>query len=179
MFSSRPLLHTAWNSVMTTPLPLSEATMGVLDVFVHNSVGHDSYLLGQWSQSGWWYFFPVVLAVKSPIGLLVLAMCGWWFVLRRWRETDWKQSWQQVLTAVFPLAILLVCMLARIDLGVRHILPIYPLLAIIGGHAVTVLFQHSRYAAVVAALLVAWVVGDSGAPIRTTGALQRIRRLAS
>ena len=52
-------------------------------------------------------------------------------------------------------------MLARIDLGVRHILPIYPLLAIAGGHAVTALFRHSRYAAVVAALLVAWVVGDS------------------
>jgi hypothetical protein len=161
MLSSRPWLHSGWNSVTTTPLPLSEATMGVLDVVVHNAVGHDSYLLGQWSRSGWWYFFPVVLAVKSPLGLLVLAMCGWWFVLRRWRETDWKQSWQQVLTAVFPLAILLVCMLARIDLGVRHILPIYPLLAIAGGHAVTAMFQHSRYAAIVAALLVAWVVVDS------------------
>lgn len=159
--SSRPWLHSAWNSVLATPLPLSAATMGVLDVFVHNSVGHDSYLLGQWSQFGWWYFFPVVLAVKSPIGLLVLALCGWWFVLRRWRETDWKQSWPQVLTVVFPLAILSVCMLGRIDLGVRHILPIYPLLAIAGGHAVTTLFQRSRYAAMVAALLVAWVVGDS------------------
>jgi hypothetical protein len=135
--------------------------MGVLDVFVHNSVGHDSYLLGQWSQSGWWYFFPVVLAVKSPIGLLVLAMCGWWFILRRWRETDWKQSWRQVLTVVFPLAILLICMLGRIDLGVRHTLPVYPLLAIAGGHAVVTLFRHSRYAAIVAVLLVAWVVGDS------------------
>ena len=148
MLSSRPLLHNVWNSVKTTPLPLSEATMGVLDLLVHNAVGQDSYLLGQWGQSGWWYFFPVVLAVKSPIGLLVLAMCGWWFVLRRWRETPWKQSWQQVLTAVFPLAILLVCMLSRIDLGVRHILPIYPLLAIAGGHAVTALFRHSRLVAI-------------------------------
>ena len=59
---------------MTTPLPLSEATMGVLDLSIHNALGHDSYLLGQWSQSGWWYFFPVVLAVKSPIGLLALAI---------------------------------------------------------------------------------------------------------
>ena len=161
MLSSRPLLDAVWHSVLTTPLPLSEMTMGVLDVFVHNAVGHDSYLLGQWSPSGWWYFFPVVLAVKSPIGLLVLAMCGWGFVFRRWRDTDWKQSWQQVLTIVFPLAILLVCMLARIDLGVRHILPIYPLLAIAGGHAVTVLFRLSRFAAITAALLVAWVIGDS------------------
>jgi 4-amino-4-deoxy-L-arabinose transferase-like glycosyltransferase len=161
MLSRQPLLHSAWNSVMTTPLPLAEATMGVLDVFVHNAVGHDSYLLGQWSQSGWWYFFPVVLAVKSPLALLLLAMCGWWFVFRRWRETLWKESRQQVLTAVFPLAILLVCMLARIDLGVRHILPVYPLFAIIGGHAVTVMLASSRYAAIVAALLAAWVIGDS------------------
>jgi dolichyl-phosphate-mannose-protein mannosyltransferase len=157
----RPLLHSAWNSVTTTPLPLAEAMMGVLDLFVHNAVGHDSYLLGQWSQSGWWYFFPVVLAVKSPLGLLVLAMCGWWLVLRRWRETHWEQSRQQVLTAVFPLAILLVCMLARIDLGVRHILPAYPLLAILGGHAVTTMLRHSRLAGIAAALLVAWVIGDS------------------
>ena len=161
MLSNRPLLHSVWNSVMTTPLPLSEATMGVLDLSVHNALGHDSYLLGQWSQSGWWYFFPVVLAVKSPIGLLVLAMSGWWLILRRWRETDWKQSWQQVLTVVFPLAILMLCMLAHIDLGVRHILPIYPLLAIAGGHAVAELFRRSRPLAVVAAVLVAWVIGDS------------------
>lgn len=161
MLSSRPLLHHVWSSVLATPLPLSEATMGVLDLLVHNAVGQDSYLLGQWSRFGWWYFFPVVFAVKSPLGLLALAMCGWWFVLRRWRETPWKQSWQQVLTAVFPLAILLVCMLSNIDLGVRHILPVYPLLAISGGHAVATLFRHSRYTAIVAALLVAWVVGDS------------------
>jgi hypothetical protein len=52
-------------------------------------------------------------------------------------------------------------MVARIDLGVRHILPIYPLLAIVGGYAVTALFRHSRPAGAVAALLVAWVVADS------------------
>jgi hypothetical protein len=161
MLSRRPLLHGAWNSVMTTPLPLAEPMMGMLDVVVHNAVGHDSYLLGQWSNSGWWYFFPVVLAVKSPIGLLVLATCGWWLVCRRWRETLWKESWQQVLTAVFPLTILLVCMLGRIDLGVRHILLAYPLLAIIGGHAVTAMWRHSRCAATAAALLAAWVVADS------------------
>ena len=133
-----------WNAVLATPLPLTEAMMGVRDLYRHNAFGHDSYLLGQWSQSGWWYFFPVVLAVKTPIGLLLLAACGCVVVLRRWRKTLWKQSWQQILTAVFPMAILLVCMIARIDLGVRHILPIYPLLAIVGGHAVTVLFRHSR-----------------------------------
>jgi hypothetical protein len=91
----------------------------------------------------------------------MLAMCGWWFVLHRWREALWKESWQQVLTVIFSLAIVLVCMLSHIDLGVRHILPIYPLLAIAGGHALVTLFRHSRYATIVAALLVVWVAGDS------------------
>ena len=161
ILSSRPLLHSASNSVLATPRPLSEAMIGVLDLIVHNAVGHDSYLLGQWSRSGWWYFFPVVIAVKSPLGLLVLALCGWWFIFRRWREAPWKECRPQVLTAVFPLAILLVCIPARVNLGVRHILPIYPLLAISGGHAVTAMLRHSRYAAMAAALLVAWVVADS------------------
>jgi hypothetical protein len=157
ILSGRPLLHSVWNAIMATPLPLTEAMLGVRDLVRHNAIGIDMYLLGQWSQSGWWYFFPVVLAVKTPIGLLLLAIAGCGLVLRRWG----KVAWQQVLTAVFPIVILLVCMLARIDLGVRHILPIYPLLAIVGGYAIAALFRHSRPAAAVAALLVAWVVIDS------------------
>jgi hypothetical protein len=157
ILSGRPLLHSAWTAIMATPLPLTEAMMGLRDLLRHNAVGIDMYLLGQWSQSGWWYFFPVVLAVKTPIGLLLLAISGCGFVLWRWR----KAAWQQALTAVFPIVILLVCMIARIDLGVRHILPIFPLLAIAGGYTVTTLFRHSRPAAAVAALLVAWVVVDA------------------
>ncbi len=142
---------------MAIPLPLTEVILGLRDLNRHNAIGIDMYLFGQWSQSGWWYFFPVVLAVKTPIGLLLLATGGCAFVLRRWRNAPW----QQVLTAVFPLVILMVCMIARIDLGVRHILPIYPLLAILGGYAATALFRYSRPAAVAAALLVVWVVADS------------------
>jgi hypothetical protein len=157
LLSSSPLLHSVWNAFMATPLPLTEVMMGVRDLYRHNALGIDSYLLGQWSQSGWWYFFPVVLAVKTPIGLLLLAMCGWAAVVGRFR----KASWQQVLTAIFPMVIVLVCILGRIDLGVRHILPVYPLLAILAGHAVTVLFRHSRPAAAAATLLIVWVVVDS------------------
>jgi len=157
ILSAHEQLRNVWNMVMATPLPLTEAMMGVRDLFRHNAIGIDMYLLGQWSQSGWWYFFPVVLAVKTPIGLLLLAIGGCAFVLRRWGTV----GWQQVLTAAFPIVILLVCMLARIDLGVRHILPIYPLLAIVGGYAATAMFRHSRLAGAVGALLVAWVVIDS------------------
>src|SRR5262249_43605448 len=33
-------------------------------------VGHPAYLLGQYSQTGWWYYFPVAVVVKTPIPFL-------------------------------------------------------------------------------------------------------------
>ena len=45
---------------------------GLSDFAWHNSMGHLSYLLGQQSQTGWWYYFPVVFLVKTPTADLLL-----------------------------------------------------------------------------------------------------------
>src|SRR5690348_18031156 len=50
ILSSRPILDRVWKLILSTPLPLADFSMGLLDLGVHNYVGHDSYLLGQWSQ---------------------------------------------------------------------------------------------------------------------------------
>jgi hypothetical protein len=55
------------------PLPALDFYDGVQAVRIHNKIGHDGYLLGAYRKTGWWYFFPVVLAVKTPIGFLLLA----------------------------------------------------------------------------------------------------------
>ena len=34
-----------------------------------NRAGHKSYLLGEVRDTGWWYFFPVALAVKTPLAV--------------------------------------------------------------------------------------------------------------
>jgi hypothetical protein len=103
------------------PLPFPKLLLGIRDVVRHNGLGHGSYLLGEYRTTGWWYFFPVVLAVKTPIPLLLLAAVGLWGL----------GTWQQRLTAAFPLAILAVSLPSQIDLGVRHILSVFPLLAIV------------------------------------------------
>jgi hypothetical protein len=92
--------------------------------------GQRSYLLGQIRETGWWYFFPVALAVKTPLPFLVLIGIGGFYLGNcAWREKNW------IIAAplVAALALLLVCMPSRLNIGIRHILPIYPLLAIIGG----------------------------------------------
>lgn len=161
VFAKTPLFHSLALKAIETPIPLAAFVKGTHEVESHNASGADSYLFGEYRKTGWWYFFPVVVGVKTPIGFLILAGCGIFIILRGFRSS----RWQQHLTVIFPAAILLVCMSSRIDLGVRHILAIYPLLAVAAGYAVSefvVLAKRTNPAIVVLPIvLVAWVFADS------------------
>jgi len=145
-------------SVAEAPLPLVEFVSGIQAVYEHNRYGHGSYLLGEYRTKGWWYFFPVVLAVKTPLGLSILAFAGLALALFRPRNS----SWQQIVTATFPILILFICMNSSINLGVRHMLVVYPLLSIAAGHILSFAFASRRPAITAAAFALAvWVVVDS------------------
>jgi 4-amino-4-deoxy-L-arabinose transferase-like glycosyltransferase len=125
------LRDTAYFAAESIPLPAVELLRGINDVRQHNAAGHPSYLLGQCSKTGWWYFFPVALAVKSPLGFLGLAGAGALILLARAKS----ENWQELTPPITAAALLVICLPSRINIGVRHILPIYPLLAIMGGYA--------------------------------------------
>jgi hypothetical protein len=137
---------------------LVEALAGVRDVELHNEYGSNSYLFGESRRTGWWSFFPVVVGVKTPIGFLILACCGIFAIMRHFKS----RTWQQELTVLFAVEIMFVCMSSRLDLGVRHILPIYPFLAVVGGYAVSQFSVLARrttnWVLVVPVILIAWVV---------------------
>ena len=107
------------------PLPAPQFWRGILDVAEHDAEGHPSYLLGRVSFFGWWYYFPVALAVKTTIPLLLLAALG--IVIWAGRARG---------AAIYPLAaaalILSVCIRSHLNLGIRHILAIYPFFALLG-----------------------------------------------
>lgn len=111
-----------------TPLPYTEMFLSLVKLAHQNQLVHDSYLLGHYGVH-WWYFFPVVLAVKAPLGLLILVIVAATTARRwlRWRDHPWRLA-----TLLFPAVILAIAMSSRIDLGVRHLLPIFPYLAILG-----------------------------------------------
>ena len=108
-------------------LPAPELWSGIQAVIEHNRSGHPSYLLGEHSVFGWWYFFPVVLAVKTPLPFLALAGFGAVVSLARWRQ----KGGAYLIPLGFALAILGVGMAGHINVGLRHILPIYLGLAIV------------------------------------------------
>ena len=68
-------------------LPAPRFFSGILAVLAHNRRGHPSFLMGQRSPNGFWYYFPAVLAVKTPLALFGLVGMWWctggWYPARR------------------------------------------------------------------------------------------------
>jgi len=120
--------------------PAPYFVVGAEYVRQHSATGHPAYLLGRYHDQGWWYYFPVLLFYKTPLAFVLLAVAG--LVLLRRRAI-----------AYVPLVILLPALTSRINIGVRHVLPLYPLLAIVAAYAAVALWRRSRPAAVV---LVGW-----------------------
>lgn len=107
--------------------------------------GHFSYALGRVTMKGWWWYFPLAIALKTTIASLLLAL-GALFARRRVAA--------EALAAV--VAILLVAMPSHLTLGVRYVLPLYAPLAVAGAAAAVAL--RPRW--IVMALLV-WHSGAS------------------
>ena len=99
---------------------LSAFFAGIRAVEAHDTEGHVTYLLGQRSSSGFWYFYPVVLAVKTPLALLLLLGMALWWTFRD--PNRLRRDWPVL---AFMAGILLVALFSRINIGVRHILPVY------------------------------------------------------
>jgi len=146
-----------YSRLLTTPLPLVQFVRGVRALSVHNAQGADSFLLGEYRSNGWWYFFLVVLAVKTPLGFLILWLAG---AILCWSK---RTTWQRVLTGLFPVAIILFCMTSRIDLGVRHILAVYPFFALLGGNCIASLASRglAKKSTIVALILASTVLLES------------------
>ncbi len=109
-------------------MPAPKLWQGMIDVLTHNEHGHLSYLLGELSPAGWWHYFLVAVGVKTtlPMLLLVLVALGLW-AARGGRPRG-------LLYPVLALAvILLVSMSGRLNIGIRHVLAVYPLFAIVAG----------------------------------------------
>jgi hypothetical protein len=138
--SMRPTLRRIAEPIADTPLPLTEFLLGLREAQKRTS-GDTNFLLGEIkSPKGFWLFFPVELGVKTPLGFLLLTLMGIWMLVSQPMETRWPG----IAPPVFALVMLICVIPANINLGVRHILPIYGPLSICGGYAISQAVAHFR-----------------------------------
>jgi len=117
------------------PRELKDLVNGIVAVKAHNDSGHLSYLLGQVRVTGWWYFYLVALAVKTPIPLLAAGPVGLaWLARDGWRN---RNSWALAPAVLVGLMLTFASAFSRINIGTRHVLVLYPFFAV-GAAYVTV-----------------------------------------
>jgi len=131
---------------------------GLLTKWEHGRAGHFAYLLGRRSASGFAGYYLVALLVKVPLALLVAAGVGV-VTLARGRARGDARGF--VAFGVVPALWILLAMslLHRVNVGVRHVLPLWPVLLALAGLGWARLWEHGRAARMVAAGLAAWTVG--------------------
>jgi hypothetical protein len=95
---------------------------------------------------GWWYYFPLMLSVKTPLAFLILLVLG---VCAGFSRRVTVRHW---IPLAYSLGILLPAMAGSINIGIRHILPVYAGFAIVAALGLARLFQWSSGAMPLAAL---------------------------
>jgi hypothetical protein len=96
--------------------------------FFRHSEARPTFLLGRLSDRGSWYYFPVTFALKTPLALVALIVLS--VATRRQHPASLRTELFLWLPALLYFA--LACAFG-LNIGHRHLLPIYPFLFVIAG----------------------------------------------
>jgi hypothetical protein len=110
------------------PLP-APYVWGVADVVLHGINGHSAFLMGQFSRAGWFYYFPIAFVIKVPISLLILI--GLTFLSFFYYTLGKRKVLAEYIIITFVLFYFIISLFNHINIGLRHLLPIFPFLFLI------------------------------------------------
>lgn len=142
--------------VRSLPCPAPSYLRGLFFQMRHASGGHAAFLMGRYSQTGWWYYFPIAFLIKTPLAAIILLIISLVYFTRahaRWRD--------EIFIIIPPVLIFISCMMQRIDIGVRYILPVYPFLFIYISRLMAIESSFRPRLRLLIAVLCAWYLASS------------------
>jgi hypothetical protein len=141
----------------STPLPAPNFFRGIGGLLEIEHADYQSYAFGRMTTHGWWWYFPVAVALKTTLAFFALILAGAVAVCR-----DRPRRWAMAEGLAGAAAIMVVAMPSTLDLGVRYVLPMYVPLSVAAAIGTAALLDSTRpvlrYAAI---LLVALHIGAS------------------
>jgi Dolichyl-phosphate-mannose-protein mannosyltransferase len=118
------------------------------------------FLLGIDYDTGRWFYFPLVLVIKATLGFLALLVISP-FLRALWQKAKRREI---VFLLVPPTLYFGVSLLSTMDIGIRHILPIFPFLVVFASASAVTLTGIGRWGKFAAgSLLVAHVASSASA----------------
>jgi hypothetical protein len=118
---------------------------------------YPTYIFGKVYAHGKWWYFPAVILIKTTLGMLVLVALALFAMF-----TGKLKHGREVAYILIPwLVYLIVAMAAGMNIGARHILPLYAFAAIFAAGGVVALSSGSRgWMWVCSALICAHVISS-------------------
>ncbi|MFC1807386.1 ArnT family glycosyltransferase [Candidatus Omnitrophota bacterium] len=113
---------------LNVPVPFATYLMNILSetnmVFVKD---YGTYLFGKRSNRGWWYYYIFVFLLKTPIVTLLLIALS--ILLGIGLKA--KERWAVRILIIFLAGFIAASLMTRLQLSVRYLLPIYPIIFIL------------------------------------------------
>lgn len=167
-------IHSAWQEgnrfaetwLGAIPIPLPADFLRGIDIQrLDFERGMPSYLRGQWSNHGWWYYYIYALMIKEPLGTWCLAATALALtVFGRERRSQWRDD----LIVMTPAGaiLLLVSSQTGFSAHARYVIPALPLLLVWASKAGQILQTNPagrgwRSLHVVILSMTAWSVASS------------------
>lgn len=118
------------------------------------STFRSTFIFGHLFPTGRWFFFPGVFLIKTTLGLMILLALAPFAGIRGRRR--------ELLFLTIPIVFFVgVSIASMLNLGVRHILPIYPFCMVIAGAAAAALAMRSMVGRVAVGALLALTIASS------------------
>lgn len=142
------------------PLPFPYYIQGFIEnIYKHSFWGHNAFLAGKYSKRGWWEYFPTAFAIKTPVpqllGTLLALVLGAIYIISQLKKKSIYPPLQKIKILIRENSA--VCMLfffaafytaialrAKLNLGLRYILPVYPAVFIFMGIALSSIFKKNK-----------------------------------
>jgi len=149
-----PVIAMSKNEILR---PLGQYLLGVLMVMQRSSGGNTSYLLGQVSNLGSWYYFPIVFLMKESLPTLIIIFTA--FIAALWNilktiykgKKNIKNKFVEYITTnfsefcliIFVAGYWLYSMKSPLNIGFRHIMPTLPFIYMLASGAIKKLFYSA------------------------------------
>jgi 4-amino-4-deoxy-L-arabinose transferase-like glycosyltransferase len=130
---------------------------GLIDVLIVTAGPRISFLRGHLYPHALWYYFPVAFVIKSTIGFLALLILGL-AAVKGWAGEGYRKA---AYLLIPPTLFMGTALTAGTNLGVRHVLPIYPFLISAAAAGAWELARRRQAWAVVVAVLVVIHIASS------------------
>ncbi|MDR1480118.1 MAG: glycosyltransferase family 39 protein [Planctomycetaceae bacterium] len=142
------------------PIPLpAEFVQGIDTQKFDFEHGMESYIRGQYSQHGWWYYYVYIILIKEPLGNLCLGLLA---LITTIFIRKYNASWRDEMIIILPglLFFIFVSSQTGFSLHPRYIVPALPF-AYIWIAKLGQSFFDKRIVSVAVTLLLVWMIGSS------------------